>query len=230
MIKFALENLDHLAPILILMVMATVIILERMQALLVVYPLKGTTAFFDRIRHLVTLDRVQEAVALCENYPKKPVAMIAREGLIRAHQPEDILMHGLEIVSSECADRIKARTGYLSMIANVSTLLGLIGTIMGLIQSFEAVGSANAQARSALLAQGISVAMNHTLWGLSVAVPCMVIFSFLMNRTNRLKTEMDRAGVRMLDIIQQKYVSDAAGPAPAPGNPGGHFGQKGRAA
>ena len=95
---------------------------------------------------------------------------------------------------------------HLSMLANVATLLGLIGTILGLIQSFEAVGSADAQQRSALLAQGISVAMNHTLWGLSIAVPCMVFFSFLMNRTNRLKAELDRAVVRTLDILKQRSV------------------------
>lgn len=207
MISFALHNLEHLAPILILMVMAIVIILERTKALLVTYPLNGRTSFFDKIRNLVMADRIAEAVALCDQFRGKPVAMVVKEGLLRAHQPEEILAHGLEIALSEGGDRLKARTGYLSMIANVSTLLGLIGTIMGLIQSFEAVGSANAQQRSALLAQGISTAMNHTLWGLAVAVPCMVLFSFLMNKTNKLKSEMDRAAVRTMDILKQSYLS-----------------------
>jgi biopolymer transport protein ExbB len=207
MISFALHNLEHMAPILILMVMATVIIIERVKALLLTYPLNGRTSFFEKIRNLVMSDRIAEAVALCDQFRGKPVATIVKEGLLRAHQPEEVVSHGLEIAVSECSDRLKARTGYLSMIANVSTLLGLIGTILGLVQSFEAVGSANAQQRSALLAQGISTAMNHTLWGLSVAVPCMVAFSFLMNKTNKIKSEMDRAAVRTLDILKQSYLN-----------------------
>lgn len=226
MINFMLHNLDHLAPILLLAAMGTAIIFERLRSLFVVYPLHGATAFFERVRYLVMADRVSEAIALCDRLGSKPVSTIVKEGLMRAHQPEEILEHGLEICAGEQVDRVKARTGYLSMIANVATLLGLIGTILGLIQSFEAVGSANAQARSALLAQGISVAMNHTLWGLSVAVPCMVFYSFLMNRTNRLKAELDRSVVRTLDILKQRYVA-GEGHAPSPNGSdygGGHHG------
>ncbi len=206
MIKFLYENLSHMIPIIACGLMAIAIILERFRALFIVYPMRGTNAFFEKVRNLVIADRISEAVAFCDRYRKKPVARIVKEGLMRAHQPEEIVQNGLDIEVGENIDRIKARTNFLSMIANVSTLLGLIGTILGLVQSFEAVGSANAQARSALLAQGISMAMNHTLWGLTVAVPCMVCYSFLMNRTNRLKSEFDRAVVRTIDVIQQRYV------------------------
>lgn len=206
MIQFLFENLAHMMPIIACGVIAIAIILERFRALVFVYPMGKTNAFFEKVRNLVIADRISEAVAFCDRYGSKPVARIVKEGLMRAHQPEEIVQHGLDLEVGESIDRIKARTNYLSMIANVSTLLGLIGTILGLIQSFEAVGSANAQQRSALLAQGISMAMNHTLWGLSVAVPCMVCYSFLMNKTNRLKSEFDRAVVRTLDVIQQRYI------------------------
>ena len=206
MIKFLFENLSHMIPIIACGVLAIALILERFRALFIVYPMRGSNAFFEKVRNLVIADRISEAVAFCDRYRSKPVARIVKEGLMRAHQPEEIVQHGLDIEVGENIDRIKARTNFLSMLANVSTLLGLIGTILGLVQSFEAVGSANAQARSALLAQGISMAMNHTLWGLAVAVPCMVMYSFLMNRTNRLKSEFERTVVRTIDVIQQRYV------------------------
>lgn len=205
MIDFLLNNLDHMAPIIGLGIFAIAIIVERLRSLYIVYPI-STQAFFDRIRSLVLQDNISDAVAICEKYYKKPVAQVVKEGLIRAHQPHEIVEHGLVAAAGDASDRVKARTGYLSMIANVSTLLGLIGTILGLVQSFEAVGSANAAQRSALLAQGISVAMNHTLWGLTVAVPCMVLYSFLMNRSNKLKADLDRAIVRTMEIIKQRDV------------------------
>lgn len=222
MINFLLHNLSHMWPIILCGLAAIAIILERSRALYLVYPLAGAKNFFETIRNLVLKNRIEEAVIACDRHPSKLLAMLVKQGLIRAHQTEELVEHGLEITVGEMLDRVKARTGYLSMIANVSTLLGLIGTILGLIQSFEAVGSASAQERSALLAQGISVAMNHTLWGLAVAVPCMVLYSLLMNKTNRLKAELDRGVVRTLDILKQAQLisSDERSAQEAPGRSG----------
>jgi biopolymer transport protein ExbB len=94
---------------------------------------------------------------------------------------------------------VQKRTVFLATIANVATLLGLFGTIAGLIQAFEAVGAADAQQKSALLAQGISTAMNATMLGLAVAIPCMIAFSFLMNRTNQLTGDIEQSAIRALD-------------------------------
>ena len=205
MLEFLKNNVGHLIPILVCAGLGVIIMLERFRALFLVYPISATV-FFSQIRQLVLENRMGEALAICERYRNKPLARLMKEALQRGHQPQEIIENGLAMSVSEQIDLIKARTGYLSMLANVSTLLGLIGTILGLIQSFEAVGGASAQQRSALLAAGISVAMNHTLWGLSVAVPCMVAYSFLMNRTNRLKSEMERGAVKIIDLFQQRDV------------------------
>jgi biopolymer transport protein ExbB len=206
-IKFIGENLEHVAPILIAAAFALIIIVERGRALIFAYPLKGSAAFFERVRNMVMGDKINEAIALCDQYIDKPVVTVVKEGLIRAHQPESIIEHGLQIAVSEATDRIQRRTSFLATIANVATLLGLFGTIVGLVQSFEAVGNANAAQRSALLANGISTAMNATMMGLGVAIPCMIAFSYLMNCSNRLLAEIDRSAVRMLDLLKQRYYS-----------------------
>jgi hypothetical protein len=95
----------------------------------------------------------------------------------------------------------------VATIANVATLLGLLGTIAGLIHSFEAVGHADAQQKAALLAAGISTAMNATMLGLGVAIPCMVAFSFLVNRQNQLIGDVDQSAVQILDILKQRYYA-----------------------
>lgn len=212
-LNFIRQNLEHVAPILMAAAIALIIILERSRALLFAYPLRGSATFFDRIRNLIMADKISEAIALCDRYRNKPVSSVVREGLIRAHQPENIIEHGLHIAVSEETDRIQKSTSFLATIANVATLLGLFGTIVGLVQSFEAVGNANAQQRSTLLANGISTAMNATMMGLAVAIPCMICFSYLMYKTNRLVAEIDRAAVRVLDLLKQRYYS---GDSPSP--------------
>ena len=148
-----------------------------------------------------------EAIAFCERYRSKLIAQVVREGLLRAHQPESLIEHGLEIAIGEASEKVQARTGFLATIANVATLMGLFGTIIGLIASFEAVGAASAQQRSALLAQGISTAMNATMMGLGVAIPCMLAYAFLMNKANRLNAELDQSAVRTLDLLKQRYFA-----------------------
>jgi biopolymer transport protein ExbB/TolQ len=125
--------------------------------------------------------------------------------LLRAHQPESLIENSLEIAIHEAQQSIQKRTAFLSTIANVATLLGLFGTIAGLIHSFEAVGQADPQQKSALLAAGISTAMNATMMGLAVAIPCMVAFSFLMNQSNRIVAEVEQSAVRILDLLKQRF-------------------------
>ena len=110
-------------------------------------------------------------------------------------------MNSIELSRNKYGEKIQKRTSYLATIANVATLLGLLGTIAGLIESFAAVGHADPQQKAALLANGISTAMNATLLGLGVAVPCMIVFSFFINKANRLISELESAGLMVLDSI-----------------------------
>jgi biopolymer transport protein ExbB len=204
-IEFLKDNFFHVAPILVAGAYGIAIIIERMTALLVTYPIANPAAFLDKIRDHVMANRLGEAVTLCEKYRAKPMAKVVKQALLRAHQPESLIEDGLEIVVGEAHEQIQNRTPYIATIANVSTLLGLFGTIVGLIHSFEAVGSANAQEKAKLLAAGISTAMNATMLGLAVAIPSMVAFSFLMNKTNKLTAQIDQTAVKILDIIKQRY-------------------------
>ncbi len=208
---FLRTSFFHVAPILIAGAFAGAIIAERAKALFKTYPIQDMDGFFEKVRDLVLKGKVGEAVSLCERYPGKPVAQIVKQGLLRAHQPEALIEHGLEIATNDATQAIQRRTGFLATIANVATLLGLFGTIAGLIHSFEAVGHADPQQKSAMLAAGISQAMNATMLGLGVAIPCMVAFSFLMNRTNRLISEIDNSAVKSIDILKQRYYAAESG-------------------
>ena len=204
-IQFLKEHWLHVLPILIAGTFAIAITLERFQTLFRTYPLKDTSAFFDTIGKFLIAGQVQEALVHCDKFAQKPAVAIVRQALLRAHQPEPLIESTLEISIHEAQQAIQKRTAFLSTIANVATLLGLFGTIAGLISSFEAVGAADPQQKSALLAAGISTAMNATMMGLAVAIPCMVAFSFLMSQSNRLVSEVEQSAIRVLDLIKQRY-------------------------
>ncbi len=97
------------------------------------------------------------------------------------------------------------RVGFLSMLGNVATLTGLLGTITGMIQSFAAVAHANPAEKAALLAAGISEAMNCTAAGLIVAIPALLAFAILQNRANILADDMNHAALKAFNWLCYAY-------------------------
>jgi biopolymer transport protein ExbB/TolQ len=217
--EFIKNNLGHAGPLLLLGAFGLAIVAERTRALFTVYPVKDLDGFFDRVQDLVMAGKLGEAITLCDKYPQKTTAQVTKQALLRAHQPENLIEQGVELSVGSSIQKVQKRTSFLATIANVATLLGLFGTIIGLIHSFEAVGHADAQQKSALLANGIATAMNATMLGLGIAIPCMMAFSFLMNRSNRLVADIDHTAVRVLDILKQRYYA-AESEALNPRNPG----------
>jgi biopolymer transport protein ExbB/TolQ len=207
MLSYIKGHFWGLTPILAAAGIAVAITIERFKTLMITYPLNDRKQFFDRLRAFIIADRLKDAIALCNNYQHKPVAQVIREGLIRAHQPEEMVVDGLQIAVEEMQKNIKKRTPYLATIANVVTLMGLFHTISGLISSFEAVGRADPSKKSELLAAGISQAMNATMLGLGIAIPCMIIYSYLMNQTNKLNGEVSQSAIQIMDLLRQRFYN-----------------------
>lgn len=108
----------------------------------------------------------------------------------------------------EATPRLGKRTHYLSTFANIATLLGLLGTIVGLIQAFTAVSNADPSEKAALLSSSISVAMNTTAFGLIVAIPLLLIYSVLQTKTTELVDSLEMASVKVLNIIKEHANKD----------------------
>jgi biopolymer transport protein ExbB/TolQ len=102
--------------------------------------------------------------------------------------------------------RLTRRLNYLALFANIATLLGLLGTIAGLQTSFGSLASTDAAQKATLLAQGISVAMNTTAFGLIVAVPCMVMYTLFNNVQQKLTNDIDEALVRVTNSVKARSV------------------------
>lgn len=109
-----------------------------------------------------------------------------------------------EVLIAENAT-LEKRTAFLSMLGNVATLTGLLGTITGMIKSFAAVAYANPSEKAALLSEGISEAMNATAYGLIVAIPALVAYAVLVNRTNSIMEELTQGALKAFNLLSYAY-------------------------
>jgi biopolymer transport protein ExbB/TolQ len=116
--------------------------------------------------------------------------------------PINRVMEDVERLSITELPRISNRINYLSLLANVATLLGLLGTITGLQASFESLSTVDAASKATMLASGISQAMNTTAFGLIVAVPCMIMYTVLSNKQQSLFRDIDSGIAMFIDAIK----------------------------
>ncbi len=133
------------------------------------------------------------------------VATILVYGLTRsayATRHDEIEM-AMEEGLMEAIPSLERRTNYIATYANIATLLGLLGTIMGLITAFTAVASADPAQKADLLSASISVAMNTTAFGLMAAIPLLLMFTYLQSKTNQLIDSMEMASVKFLNVFRQ---------------------------
>lgn len=143
------------------------------------------------------------AVVKFGNTNKAPVARILSAGIARmaSARRRDDIEYAMEEGVMESMSRLEKRTGYLAMLANISTLLGLLGTIIGLIAAFTAVASADATEKATLLSQSISLAMNTTAFGLIAAIPLLLFHSLLQTRTSEIVDSLEMASVKCINMI-----------------------------
>lgn len=126
---------------------------------------------------------------------------LARQGAVRRREDIEIAM---EESMMEIVPQLEKRTPYVAMASNIATLLGLLGTIMGLIQAFTAVANANPAEKADLLSASISVAMNTTAFGLMVAIPLLITHTVLTSKTGEIVDSLEMATVKMLNVITTK--------------------------
>ncbi|APF19770.1 MotA/TolQ/ExbB proton channel [Caldithrix abyssi DSM 13497] len=185
---------------------ALAIIIERFYFILVRSNVNADK-FMAEIRKLVAGGNIERAIELCEKGKQKALPFVVLRGLKRANESEQLdfraIQNAVDEGTLEVIPKLKERTSYLAMLANVATLTGLMGTIYGLIISFAAVGSdaVSEEDKSRLLAQGIAAAMNTTIFGLMVAIPTLMAYTYISNRTNKIIDELDEHLVKLINLI-----------------------------
>ena len=141
------------------------------------------------------------------------IGKIVHNGLARlqsSRRREDIDA-AMEEGMMEIVPRLEKRTHYIATFANVITLVGLLGTITGLIHAFTAVAQVNPAEKAELLSASISIAMNNTAFALAVAIPFMLVHSFLQARTSDIVDGLEAAKISFLNLVQRLAPEHKAG-------------------
>jgi biopolymer transport protein ExbB len=152
------------------------------------------------------------AAAQMASSSKAAIAMIMSYGLnrVRSAQRREDIEKAMEESLMEVLPRLEKRTHYLATFANIATLLGLLGTIIGLIRAFTAVSNANPAEKADLLSASISVAMNTTAFGLMVAIPLLLVHTLLQTKTTEIVDSLEMASVKFLNSISERTATGAS--------------------
>lgn len=198
--KFYTDGGFFMHPIAVVSVFGIAIIIERFIFLFFKYNINANQ-FMAQIQKLVMANNIDRAIKLCNAAPSAALPKVIKAGLTRANKGEIEISNAIEEATLEVIPNITKRTPTLQSVANIATLLGLLGTIIGLINAFEAVATAPPDMKTQMLTQAISIAMNTTAFGLIVAIPTLVGYVFLNNVTKKIIDEIDQYSVKLQNLL-----------------------------
>jgi len=201
-VKFFQDSGLFIYPSLLIMALGVAVAIERF--IFLFRARADNRRMWDKLQPLLQngrLDKVQ-AVAGEGDVAIGKIVSYGLERLRTPHRREDVDM-AMEEGMMEIVPRLEKRTHYIATFANVITLVGLLGTIIGLIKAFTAVSNVNPAEKAELLAASISIAMNNTAFALMVAIPFLLIHAFLQARATEIVDSLEAAKISFLNLTQR---------------------------
>ena len=209
-VKFFQEGGLFMYPIVIVLALGLAVAVERWVYL--TWTTANNQALWTKVTPFLKQGNFAGAMQVTSK-SKAAIAQIMTYGLNRvrsARRREDV-EQAMEESLMEVMPRLEKRTHYLATFANIATLLGLLGTIIGLITAFTAVSNANPAEKANMLSSSISVAMNTTALGLIVAIPLLLVHSVLQAKTTAIVDSLEMASVKFLNAITERGIEAQAG-------------------
>jgi biopolymer transport protein ExbB len=194
--------------ILVVSIVALGIIIERF-VMLIRYKINGE-AFMAQVQKLVMQNNIDRAIKLCNAAPEKALAKVVKAGLQRAQKSEVEITNAVEEAILEILPKVNKRLPNLPILANVATLMGLLGTIIGMIFAFKGLSAVSADKRQEVLSNGIAVAMYTTAFGLLVAIPTLLCHIVLTNMARGIVDEVDLYSAKLENLLIARLRSGAA--------------------
>lgn len=208
LVEFFVTGGPFMYPILIVFAFGAAIAVERYITLTLMRA--SNQAAWTNVQPLLMdgeFERAREALSEDKSTIARLLSMgLARQGTVRRREDIEIAM---EESMMEIIPQLEKRTPYVALASSIATLLGLLGTIMGLIQAFTAVANANPAEKADLLSASISVAMNTTAFGLMVAIPLLVTNSVLAAKTGEIIDSLEMASVKALNVFSARAKRQA---------------------
>ncbi|MCP4430333.1 MAG: MotA/TolQ/ExbB proton channel family protein [Gammaproteobacteria bacterium] len=202
-VKFFQTGGTFMYPILVIFALGLSIAIERF--IYIARTQSKTKKVWQQLTPMLKAQDINRAIKLTKTV-KTPLATMLNYGFARKKNTASraVIESAMEEGMMEVLPDLEQRTHYLATFANIATLLGLLGTIIGLIQAFTAVAGADPAEKADLLSSSISVAMNTTAFGLISAIPLILMHSFLVTKTSRLVDNIEMAAVKCLNLISEE--------------------------
>lgn len=194
------EGFPWMHVILLVAIIALAIIIERFIFLFFRYNINAR-AFMAQVQKLVMGNNIDRAIKLCNAAPNAALARVVKAGLTRANKGEREVHNALEEVALEVVPLVQKRTSSLQALANVATMLGLLGTVIGMIGAFNDLATVTPDKRQEALGRNIALAMNTTAFGLIVAIPTLLAYIFLANVSKKIIDEIDQYSVKLENLL-----------------------------
>ncbi|OYZ17925.1 MAG: gliding motility protein [Bdellovibrio sp. 28-41-41] len=194
-------------PILVTQLVSLAILAERSYTLFIKNKINQSefvNGFEDSIRR-GELDRVMETAKASQAQMPVSKAILAGTKAAKNFGGKEEIQGKMDEVLLYENSLVERRIGFLSMLGNVATLTGLLGTITGMIKSFAAVANAVPAEKATLLAAGIAEAMNATAYGLITAIPALVMYAVLQNRANHIVEDLNRSALKVFNWLSYSY-------------------------
>lgn len=159
-----------------------------------------TREFMDAMRTVLRQNRVQEAIAICDE-TDAPVARIMKSGILKHNRSKEDIREAIEDAGHLEIPRLERYMSALATCANVAPLLGLLGTVWGMIKAFEQIQHKQGQVNPSDLAEGIGNALITTAAGLTVAIPALVVYNYFVTRVENMILEMEISSSELVELL-----------------------------
>ena len=210
---FGLEWMQKGGPIMYLIALTSVIgfavVIERLYHL---YRARiDTKKFMEGISGALRRNRVMEAIEMCDQTPG-PIASILKAGILKHDRSKQEIKETIEDAGMHEIPRLEKNLGILGTVANIAPLLGLLGTVTGMVKAFQVVqqkaGALNPVSPGGL-AGGIWEALLTTVFGLIVAIPAIVAYNYLVTKVDSFVLEMERSATELINLLSDRENSNA---------------------
>jgi len=158
--------------------------------------------FLNGVRTVLKRDNVVEAISICDATPG-PVSHLVKTAILNRDQSRERLREALEEAGLAEVPRLEQRLNLLATIAQIAPLLGLLGTVLGLIKVFRDMRVAGLHAHVGLLSDGVWQALLCMAAGLAVAIPAYAGYNYLVSRVNAIVLDMERAATQIVNIVTE---------------------------
>ncbi len=199
-IDFFQQGGIFMIPIALVLLFAVILTIERGFKVYFMYSI-DSVRFVSQVQNHVVNKNYDQAITLCNGKENALLPKVLKAAIQNANKPVERISTSIEEATLGVIPDLEKRQSLLPMLANAATLLGLLGTIVGLIEAFAAVAHAEPSQKAELLTQSISIAMNTTAFGLIVAIPTNIFHTVIQERVAKIIGDIDQYSLRIAHLL-----------------------------